>query len=435
MIKRISIQTLLWGLVLLLAIPFGAFAQNTASPQFKQEELDQMLAPIALYPDSLLVQILMASTYPLEIVEAARWAKANPNLKGDKLTTALEKQNWDPSVKSLVNFPSVLAMMNDKLDWTQKLGDAFLAQEKGVMDTVQKLRAKAQAQGTLKSTDQQKVTTQAQTIIIEPASPQVVYVPAYNPAVVYGPWMYPAYPPYPYYPPGAVIGASVVSFGVGVAVGAAWGYAWGGCNWNHGTVNVNVNQNNTINNNINRNVSNTNVNQNTANINKANVSQNTANVNRNNANKAGGGGSVEWQHDPAHRKGVAYRDNATQQKYGQRSRGNPDARRDYRGHTPDDRGRTGQAADRQGMQDRKDNQERDKTGMQNRKSTPEQNRQMENRQRSDSAFEGMNHSGSEAKMQSDRGRESSQSMGSERYGGGAARSGGGGMSRGGGGRR
>ncbi len=207
MIKKVSVQTLLWGLVLLLALPWGAFAQNTAgpSPQFKQEELDQMLAPIALYPDALLVQILMASTYPLEIVEAARWSKANPHFQGNQLTAALEKQNWDPSVKSLINFPSVLAMMNDKLDWTQKLGDAFLAQEKGVMDTVQKLRAKAQAQGTLKSTEQQKVTTQAQTIIIEPARPQVVYVPACNPAVVYGPWMYPAYPPYPYYPPGAVI--------------------------------------------------------------------------------------------------------------------------------------------------------------------------------------------------------------------------------------
>jgi uncharacterized membrane protein YgcG len=396
-----------------------------------------MLAPIALYPDSLLVQILMASTYPLEIVEAARWAKANQNLKGDPLTTVLEKQNWDPSVKSLVNFPSVLAMMNDKLDWTQKLGDAFLSQEKGVMDTVQKLRAKAQAQGTLKSTDQQKVTTQAQTIIIEPASPQVVYIPAYNPAVVYGPWMYPAYPPYPYYPPGAVIGASVVSFGVGVAVGAAWGYAWGGCNWNHGSVNVNVNQNNTINNNINRNkyTNNANVSQ-TNNINRANISQNTANINRNNTNKVGGGGSTEWQHDPAHRKGVAYRDNATQQKYGQqRDRGSTDARNDYRGRTPDDRGRTGQANDRQGMQDRKDVQGRDRPDAQDRKGIPGQGRQTDSRQGSAGAFDGMDRSGSEAKMQSERGRASSQGMSSARDGGGSARSSGGGMSRGGGGRR
>lgn len=381
MIKKISIQTLLWGLVLLLAIPFGAFAQNTASPasaQFKQEELDQMLAPIALYPDSLLVQILMASTYPLEIVEAARWTKTNQNLKGNQLTAALEKQNWDPSVKSLVNFPSVLAMMNDKLEWTQKLGDAFLSRQKDVMDTVQKLRAKAQAQGTLKNTDQQKITTQAQTIIIEPANPQVVYVPAYNPAVVYGPWWYPAYPPYPYYPPGAVIGASVVSFGLGVAVGAAWGYAWGGCNWNHGTANVNVYQNNSINNNINRN---------------------------NYANKIGGNGHGEWQHDPDHRKGVAYRDSNTQQKYGQqRDRGSANARQDYRGHTPDNKGSAAQTADRPGMQDRK--------------GAPAQSRQTDSRQGSAGAFDGMNHSGSEARTQSERGHASSQSMGSERTGGG-----------------
>jgi uncharacterized membrane protein YgcG len=395
MIKKISIQTLLWGLVLLLAIPFGAFAQNTAPPasaQFKQEELDQMLAPMALYPDSLLVQILMASTYPLEIVEAARWTKTNQNLKGDQLTAALEKQNWDPSVKSLVNFPSVLQMMNDKLEWTQKLGDAFLSQEKDVMDTVQKLRAKAQAQGTLKSTNQQKVTTQAQTIIIEPASPQVVYIPAYDPAVAYGPWLYPAYPPYPYYPPGAVIGASAVSFGLGVAVGAAWGYAWGGANWNHGNVNVNVNQNNSINNNINRN---------------------------NYANKQGGGGQGQWQHDPDHRKGVAYRDSNAQQKYGQPGgRGSADARNDYRGHTPDDRGRAAQAADRPGMQDRK--------------GTQAQSPQRDGRQGSAGAFDGMNRGGSEAKMQSERGRASSQSMGYARAGGGAERSSGGGFSRGGG---
>jgi len=412
-------QVLLWGLVLLLAIPFGAFAQDTApsaSPQFKQEELDQMLAPIALYPDALIVQILMASTYPLEIVEAARWAKANPKLKGDQLTAALEKQNWDPSVKSLINFPSVLAMMNDKLDWTQKLGDAFLAQEKGVMDTVQKLRAKAQAQGTLKSTDQQKVTTQAQTIIIEPANPQVIYVPAYNPAVVYGPWMYPAYPPYPYYPPGAVIGASVVSFGMGVAVGAAWGYAWGGCNWNHGNVNVNVNQNNTINNNINR----------SKYVNNANIKQ----------NKVGGGGGTEWQHDPSHRKGVAYKDNATQKKYGQqRDRGSANARSDYRGHAPDNKGRAAQSADRPGTQDRKNVQGRDNSGVQDRKGTPAQARQTDGRHGSAGAFDDMNRGGSEARMQSDRGRESNRSMSSAWEGGGSARSSGGGMSRGGGGRR
>ncbi len=159
-----------------------------------------MLAPIALYPDSLLAQIFMASTYPLEVVQADRWAKQNKNLTGDALTAALEKQPWDPSVKSLINFPQVLAMMSEKLDWTQKLGDAFLAQEKDVMASVQTLRKKAYDAGNLKTTKEQKVVVEQETIVIESASPQVVYVPTYNPTVVYGTWAYPAYPPAYYYP-------------------------------------------------------------------------------------------------------------------------------------------------------------------------------------------------------------------------------------------
>ncbi len=198
--NRVFALTLIWVLVVSLVIPAGVFAQGTGTskPVFKQEELEQILAPIALYPDELIAQILMASTYPLEVVEAARWVKANPSLKGNQLTSALEKQNWDPSVKSLVNFPSVLNMMNDKLDWTQKLGDAFLAQQKDVMSTVQRLRAKAQASGNLKTTKEQKVVVQDQVIVIQPADPQVIYVPTYNPTVVYGAWPYPAYPPYYY---------------------------------------------------------------------------------------------------------------------------------------------------------------------------------------------------------------------------------------------
>ena len=185
-----------WTLVLVLAVPPGVFAQDTgAKPTFKQEELDQMLAPIALYPDSLLTQILMASTYPLEVVQAERWAKQNKDMKGDALAKALEAQPWDPSVKSLVNFPQVLTMMSEKLDWTQKVGDAFLAQQKDVMATVQKLRAKAEAAGNLKTTKEQVVKVEKEIIIIEPASPQVIYVPTYNPTVVYGAWPYPAYPP------------------------------------------------------------------------------------------------------------------------------------------------------------------------------------------------------------------------------------------------
>ena len=240
---------MVWSLVLLMAVPPGIFAQDGGgNPVLKQEELDQLLAPIALYPDSLLTQILMASTYPLEVVQANRWATQNKNMKGDALAKALEEQPWDPSVKSLVNFPQVLTMMSDKLDLTQKLGDAFLNQQKDVMNTIQKLRAKAKAAGNLKTTKEQVVKVEQEVIIIESPSPEVVYVPSYNPTVVYGAWAYPAYPPAPYYPPG--YGAA--AFVTGVAVGAAWGYAWGHSNWNNGSVNVNVNQNTNINNNINR---------------------------------------------------------------------------------------------------------------------------------------------------------------------------------------
>ena len=250
--KKKSYLIVLVFLCMTLVVPPYSYSQGSQPPPvFKAEELDQMLAPIALYPDSLLTQILMASTYPLEIVQADRWAKQNKDMKGDALAKALEAQPWDPSVKSLVNFPQVLTMMSEKLDWTQKLGDAFLAQQKDVMETIQKLRAKAQASGNLKTTKEQVVKVEKEIIIIEPASPQVIYVPAYNPTVVYGAWAYPAYPPYPYYPPGYVAGAAF-PFVAGVAVGAAWGYAWGNANWHGGDVNINVNQNTNINNNINR---------------------------------------------------------------------------------------------------------------------------------------------------------------------------------------
>jgi len=192
-------------------IAFASAQDQPASTQPQQQsldagQLDQLVAPIALYPDPLLAQVLMASTYPLEIVQADRWAKANKSLKGDALTAALDKQDWDASVKQLVSTLTVLAMMNDKLDWTQALGDAVLAQQADVMDAIQRLRAKAQANGKLETTKQQKVTvTQDQgspIIEIEPASPEVVYVPYYDPGVVYGAWPYPAYPPY-YFPPPA----------------------------------------------------------------------------------------------------------------------------------------------------------------------------------------------------------------------------------------
>ncbi|HZH85176.1 MAG TPA: DUF3300 domain-containing protein, partial [Phototrophicaceae bacterium] len=181
--------------------PQSSAPQAQGQSVFRTEELDQMTAPIALYPDQLLAQVLIAATYPLEVVQADRWL-ANPDnakLKGDQLAAALEQQSWDPSVKSLAPFPQVLKMMSEKLDWTQRLGDAFLAQQAEVMSSVQRLRREAQSAGTLKSTEQQTVVTERETVIIQPAKPEVIYVPTYNPTVVYGTWPYPAYPPV-YYP-------------------------------------------------------------------------------------------------------------------------------------------------------------------------------------------------------------------------------------------
>jgi Protein of unknown function (DUF3300) len=323
-------KSLIWVLVGFLALPGAPLsAAESAGQGFKPEEIDALVAPIALYPDSLLSQIFMASTYPLEVVEASRWAKQNQNLKGDALAQALEKQDWDPSVRSLVNFPDVLSNMSEKLDWTQKLGDAFLSQQKEVMDAVQRLRAKAEAAGNLKTTEQQKVIVEEKVIKIESPSPQVVYVPTYNPTVVYGAWPYPAYPPYPWYPPGYAFGASMLAFGTGVALGAAWGYAWGGANWGRGNVDVDINRNTNFNSTINRN----------------NFSQ-----------KVGQGGQGQWQHDASHRKGVGYRDNNTAQKF---NRGGDaqaaKAREDFRGRAEGGRqelARQGGPGDRGGLGDK-----------------------------------------------------------------------------------
>lgn len=282
-IKKQCSGVLVLFLMIMLIIPPGTYGQEGAQNVFKQEELDQILAPIALYPDSLLTQILMASTYPLEIVQADRWAKQNKALTGDPLAKALEAQPWDPSVKSLVNFPQVLDMMNEKVDWTQKLGDAFLAQQKEVMATVQSLRRKAEAEGNLKTNKEQKVIVEKETIIIQPANPQIVYVPTYNPTIVYGSWWYPSYPPYYYYPPGYAA-RTTFAFATGVAVGVAWGYAWGHCNWGRGNVDINVNRNININSNINR-------------------------------NKYKAQYQGKWQHDASHRGGVSYRDQGTAKKY------------------------------------------------------------------------------------------------------------------------
>jgi len=356
------------GLMLIcLAFPAPIFAQDKPAKTFKQEELDQLLAPIALYPDSLVTQIFMASTYPIEIVQAERWMKQNKGVKGDALKAALEKQPWDDSVKALTPFPEVLNMMSEKLDWTQKLGDAFLAQQKDVMDTVQKLRRKAAETGNLKGSKEQEVKKEGDIIIIQSANPQVVYVPTYNPTVVYGTWPYPAYPPYPVYayPPGA----AAFTFAMGVAVGAAWHGAAYHNNWQGGTINI----------------------------------DNSVNINRSGTQPAGGGAKAEqWQHNPEHRKGVPYSNTAAQNKYSQTNRAAADKRGDYRGFDKSGAGVADRAAGGQPAQ------VQDKTS----------DRSGSKARSGDSAFGEMDRGGAQVNQESARGRHSmytSKSAGGKQY--------------------
>ena len=293
----------------MLAHPSPVRAQNAAPNQasapaaIPQEKLDSLLAPIALYPDELLAQTLMASTYPLDVVEAARFVKANRELKGDALDKEVLKKNWDPSVQSLTAFPQVLEMMDDKLEWTQELGDAFLSDKQRVMQTVQGLRQKADASGNLQSNEQQKVVKEQTTIIIEPAQPDVVYVPTYNPTVVYGSWWAPMYPPYywpppAYYYPGGALVAGAIGFGIGWAIGSNhWG--WGDCDWGRGDINIDIDRNNTF-----------------------------INNNKDFKNKVSNG---KWEHNPSQRKGVSYRDSATRDRFQKSDPGAVSSRRDARG--------------------------------------------------------------------------------------------------------
>ncbi len=237
-----------------------------ANAPLTEGQLDQLTAPIALYPDPLIGQILSAATYPLEIVEAYRWLQdpANAALKGDALSAALQQQSWDPSVKSLVPFPQVLQMMDSNLEWTERIGDAFLAQQGPVMDSIQRLRGRAAASGALKSTPQQTVAAEDQQIEIEPANPNVVYVPYYDPDVIFGPWAWSEYPPFYFLPPpGLVIGAGLwLGFGIGFPIlGPFWG--WDRWDWAHHGFNV--------------------------------------------VGGYGGFRAGPWAHDPAHRRGVPYR--------------------------------------------------------------------------------------------------------------------------------
>jgi hypothetical protein len=288
-----------------MALAAEADSAADAEAPIPQEKLDSLLAPIALYPDQLLTQVLMASTYPLDVVEAARFVKDNKELKGEELDKVVAEKNWDPSVQSLTAFPQVLEMMNDKLDWTQELGNAFLADEKRVLQTVQNLRQKAEAAGNLQSNEEQKVVKEQSIIIIEPAKPDVVYVPTYNPTVVYGTWWAPTYPPYYwpppayYYPPGSMLVAGAIGFGIGMAISHNH---WGWCNagWHGGNVNINVNRNNTF-----------------------------INNNNNYKNKVSNG---NWNHNPSQRKGVAYGDAKTRDQYRKSDPNAVSSRRDMRGY-------------------------------------------------------------------------------------------------------
>ncbi|MNJ19617.1 DUF3300 domain-containing protein [Pseudomonas sp. JQ170C] len=284
---------------------------------FSTEQLDQMLAPLALYPDALLAQVLMATTYPGNVADAVAWSKAHPKASGDAAVKQVADQPWDPSVQSLVAFPQVLATLGQDPVWVQRVGDAFLAQPDAVMNSVQRLRAKAKAAGHLESNEQQTVIVQpasapaggtttvvqgaapAQTIVIQPTNPQVVYVPSYNPTVVYGSWPYPASPP-AYYPPspGYAIGTALatgLAFGAGVAIVNS---LWGDCDWGHNDVDIDVNRYNNIN--VNRRID----------------------ANQNN-----------WQHNPQYRNGVPYRDQASRTQFDRRLPGS-EQRTALRGDTP-----------------------------------------------------------------------------------------------------
>jgi hypothetical protein len=299
------LKSLLAGLLAVTLTGPVAVAQER--PAFSEEELDQMLAPIALYPDSLLSQILMASTYPLEVVQAARWSRANSQLKGDDAVKAVEGMDWDPSVKSLVAFPQILHRMDERLDWTQRLGEAFLAQEPHVLDAIQGLRQRAAAAGNLNSNEQMRVTRQDEAILIEPARPETVYVPYYNPAVVYGPWAWTGYPPVYWGPFPGYYAAPAFSpaFFWGPAIVVSTGFFFGHCNWHHRHVTV---------------------------VHK-HVQVVQSRFGKPHTVVTSVGKPAAWKHDPAHRKGVPYRHAALRKEFGRPGANGGDARRDN--HRPD----------------------------------------------------------------------------------------------------
>jgi len=294
-IAIVGVASLPWSSPLVLAqeAPQAQSQEMTTTeeaPKIPNDQLDSLVSPIALYPDPLLAQTLAASTYPLEIIQLQQWIEKNKNLKDKALADAVAKEPWDASVQSMAAFPDVVQRLAGNVQWTTDLGNAFLAQQADVMDAVQRMRVKAQGTGNLKTSAQQKVETQTveggkQVIVVEQANPETVYVPSYDPAVVYGEPAYP-YPSYSY--PGYVPGMAL-SLGTGLALGAAWGGGWGyGCGWNGDEININ-NNNKYVNN-----------------YNKTNK-----NVNQNN----------KWGHNPQHRGGTPYANKQTAGKYGGTARG------------------------------------------------------------------------------------------------------------------
>ena len=278
---RIYYPATMLFLVFLLALPVKGEAQDSdLSPTFTREQLAQMLAPIALYPDALLTQVLMASTYPIEVVEADRWVKKFPDLQDENLDTALQVMDWDPSIKALCHFPTVLALMSERIGETTNIGNAFLVQEQDVMAMVQELRSRAYEHGNLNSSAEQKVIVEKETIIIEPVDPRVVYVPYYDPFNIYGPWWYPAYPPYYWGPSREAIGMGI-SYWPGSFFNFTFG-TWCYVDWPRRYIHIDV-------------------------------YKRPRYVRRDRWIVKSG----HWNHVPYHRRGVAYRDKVTARKYGQ----------------------------------------------------------------------------------------------------------------------
>jgi hypothetical protein len=279
------------------AAPAAPVAQE--APKISADQLDSLVAPIALYPDPLLSQTLVASTYPLEIVKLQQWLEKHKGLKDKALAEAVSKQPWDPSIQAMAGLPDLVKRLANDIQWITDLGNAFLAQQADVMDAVQRMRKKAQESGNLKATQQQKVETKVvdnkTVIIVEQSNPEVIYVPSYNPTVVYGDPIYP-YPPIYYPPAGYYAAGAAISFGIGIAVGAALGGGWGwGCGWGGNEININRN------NNFNRNT-------------------NIGSIG-NRTNVSGNRGASNWQHNPKHRGGAPYSDRATANRFGGTARG------------------------------------------------------------------------------------------------------------------